>query len=1124
MMKRWCYLTRMILHTLALILVATTTHSQGTIDTVRLSKAYFDINNISTVFWNNGYADIDTGGYLAASSQFSNGVHQVFSYPKGSGKIAMYQSGFLWGAKVSGQIRVGGSTYSSGLQPGKILSPGVAENPNLLKNRIYRVRPDYQTADLSSEAANEGLSENEIRANYETDWNEWPATEGAPFADKNSNGTYEPGTDIPGVESAGQTLWFVCNDLDSNKTTALYGSAPMGIEMQVTVWGYAGPGSVGNMMFKRYLIINKSAASFDSMYIAQWGDPDIGDDRNDFAGCDSALSLGYVYNSTPSDAFYSPLPPPALGFALLQGPAVPSTGETAHSLGAVINDFRNLPMTAFSWFGRGDATVVDPLFGTYANGTLRWYNDLQGLIGVTGTPFIDPVSGSPTGFVNSGDPISGHGWIDGMILPSGTRRIFVASGPFQVAPGDSQDVLYAVMTAGAKDVDWLTAVSDLKEQVYTARSLNAAWFGSLPPAASAAVEYPTAADARISITADGGSVNAQSIIASLIHSDGTPVAQLQLFDDGAHGDGGAGDGIFANTATVTREKAAIAVTLDVADNLGGAYTWERELSGIVAAGPLTLGSPTLFSDNINSDGVINPGENIRYGVTVLNASGFALSGLRVFPIVEQDGKVHAIDSLADGAAESMTYSSMDAASFFSVNIPSSAPPSQYDVPVLIADASGNRWVDTIQFQIAPFTDTVKTEGIAHLTGDATGSFSVAVIDPSQVMNHLYVIHGVDSINSAGDRGFTLKDSTDGRILLLDQPIPDTLGHDAPVVDGFKVLRGTIDLAYGWKDWSIPSGERRWTWDNANDFLEGFNGAIGNPSVRFVSGTTLGVADLHSVLIAFAATNTDGDLLDASDTTASFAYRYVRNASLAPAQPQFAPFIVNATGGYAYQDYNHKAPFAAYDITASRRLMVGYLENNVTAGLVDGKYWPPEYHTDNVDGSSPREWFFIFDIPYSETPDPSLEVDLQNNTVPMMWMGTPTRTGDVAFQAGDQFLIRTMRPVTAGDIYTFNPNIILDVQGGSLPSTFALYQNYPNPFNPTTTITYTLPAMSRVVLKIYNILGQEVKTLVDAIEPAGERAVVWNGTTNQERMASSGVYFYRLKAGNFVDVKKLVFLR
>src|SRR5512135_3573167 len=298
---------------------------------------YMNINQISTVLRNTGIADIDP-------TQNNSGL----VYPKGSAKTAIYESGLLWAARVPGdpQVRVGGSAFSSGLQPGKLLSPGVAEDPNLPKNRIYRVRPDYRSADLSSEVRDERSSASEVRAAYEQDWTEWPVADGAPYVDVNGNGTYEPGTDIAGVKGASQTVWFVANDNNSTNTANLYGTPPLGVECQVTIWAYAQEGPLGNMLFKSYLLINKGTVSFDSMYVCQWVDPDLGNAYDDLAGCDTSLSLGFVYNANIVDATYGSLPPPSAGFDFFQGPRVPSPGSNAIFRGKRIDGFRNLPMTA----------------------------------------------------------------------------------------------------------------------------------------------------------------------------------------------------------------------------------------------------------------------------------------------------------------------------------------------------------------------------------------------------------------------------------------------------------------------------------------------------------------------------------------------------------------------------------------------------------------------------------------------------------------------------------------------------------------------------------------------------------------------------------------------------------
>jgi len=93
------------------------------------------------------------------------------------------------------------------------------------------------------------------------------------------------------------------------------------------------------------------------------------------------------------------------------------------------------------------------------------------------------------------------------------------------------------------------------------------------------------------------------------------------------------------------------------------------------------------------------------------------------------------------------------------------------------------------------------------------------------------------------------------------------------------------------------------------------------------------------------------------------------------------------------------------------------------------------------------------------------------------------------------------------------------QGNEIPEEFALWQNYPNPFNPSTTIRFSLPQRSHVTLKVFDVLGREVATLVDRELSAGEHAVVFDA-----KALSSGVYFYRLQAGNFVEQKKMVVVK
>jgi hypothetical protein len=95
---------------------------------------------------------------------------------------------------------------------------------------------------------------------------------------------------------------------------------------------------------------------------------------------------------------------------------------------------------------------------------------------------------------------------------------------------------------------------------------------------------------------------------------------------------------------------------------------------------------------------------------------------------------------------------------------------------------------------------------------------------------------------------------------------------------------------------------------------------------------------------------------------------------------------------------------------------------------------------------------------------------------------------------------------------------------NLPTEFALSQNVPNPFNPSTQIQFALPKDAQVNLSVYNVLGQHVKTLVNDMMRAGMQNVTWDGTDNTGSVVASGVYFYKLSAGDFSDTKKMLLLK
>ncbi len=108
--------------------------------------------------------------------------------------------------------------------------------------------------------------------------------------------------------------------------------------------------------------------------------------------------------------------------------------------------------------------------------------------------------------------------------------------------------------------------------------------------------------------------------------------------------------------------------------------------------------------------------------------------------------------------------------------------------------------------------------------------------------------------------------------------------------------------------------------------------------------------------------------------------------------------------------------------------------------------------------------------------------------------------------------------------SFLPSGAVSNETGFIPTAFNLEQNYPNPFNPSTTIRFSLPEASIVTVKVYNMLGQEVRTLISSELAAGEHTIVWNGDNSFGQVVATGAYLYRITAGSFTSTKKMLFAK
>jgi len=388
-----------------------------------------------------------------------------FFWPGGENAsiTAIFADGLIWGAKVGKEIRVNGATYRYGLQAGKILENGEADNPEDPRYRIFKIRKGF-----------ESLPPGEQRDDFQKDYDEWPVEDGAPWVDVDGDGIFTRGVDEP--EFVGdEVLWCVSNDMDPGRSTFTYGTLPMGLEQHTLVFAFQRTGDLGDMVFKNYKLINKGTNTLRDMYLSYWSDTDLGKADDDYSGCDTVLSLGYTYNADNDDEdFYGPAPP-AIGYDFFQGPIVPynpnnpvidkyNLPDSAKFAGEWRKGYTNLPMTSYTFYINGSAEYADPELGTAA-GSIEFYNYMTSRLW-DGTHFTDPNTGQEVDYVLPGDPVNGVGWYEGEGWPGGPepgdRRHVMNSGPFTMAPGDTQEVVVGILIArGASNIG---SVAELKRK------------------------------------------------------------------------------------------------------------------------------------------------------------------------------------------------------------------------------------------------------------------------------------------------------------------------------------------------------------------------------------------------------------------------------------------------------------------------------------------------------------------------------------------------------------------------------------------------------------------------------------------------------------------------------------
>lgn len=378
-------------------------------------------------------------------------------WPRGTDLTAVFASGLWVAAKVGGATRAALGNLSTEYGPGPMVGGGF-DDPLKPQHRVYKV---VRWSGNPSDSAHVTRSASELGADPKLDplahhsWSEYlsgAAPYGAPTRLYRLPVTTTPdpadSIDVPGPGVVGdQMLWSVYNDADAaNHTNPAGSTAPLGIEVQHTTFAFDGPENLRNTVFLRFRVINKGSNTLDSAFVALWSDPDLGAFNDDMVGCDTTRSLGFCFNSRASDMAYG-IPPPAIGYLLLRGPVNRASGDT-------------LGMTSF----------VEYVGGNDPSSAADSYNLMRGLLR-SGDAFAEPMTGRPTPFAFSGDPVRGFGWLDSLARD---ERMVPASGPFPMAPGDTQEVVAAI-TVG-RGGSHLASVGAVRCQANVARALYGAGF------------------------------------------------------------------------------------------------------------------------------------------------------------------------------------------------------------------------------------------------------------------------------------------------------------------------------------------------------------------------------------------------------------------------------------------------------------------------------------------------------------------------------------------------------------------------------------------------------------------------------------------------------------------------
>ena len=422
------------------------------------NEQYINANNILMFVTNHGNFARDLAGVFGYDYGTFYPYNTVEDIQSGAlDNSIVYASGLWMGAvdSASGETRVIIAEYEDEYVPGP-MSGGyfLPDNPAF---KVYKLYKDS------------------LANNPNDDYTNWPIDQGAPWK-------IVDGDTVPDM-IGDQMLWAVFNDAD----TAQHGNdagktKPLGIEVRQTTFAYDRTDPLGNVIFLRIQVFNKGVNVLKECYFSLWADPDLGQFTDDYVGCDTNLSVGFCYNGDNSDNQFGSAPP-CVGYDFFQGP-LEYTGDpadTGRMWGQLWPEYRNMGMATFNKY----------INGTDPDDYQQTYNYMRGLRR-DGSNYT--YQGQVTRYFVSGDPVTGTGDLD---AAAADRRFMLSTGPVDFRPGDSTEILAAIVVG--QGADRLSSVAVMKYNDLFAQDAYENGFVLINPPAPPVVTVATN-DNRITLT------------------------------------------------------------------------------------------------------------------------------------------------------------------------------------------------------------------------------------------------------------------------------------------------------------------------------------------------------------------------------------------------------------------------------------------------------------------------------------------------------------------------------------------------------------------------------------------------------------------------------------------------